>query len=70
MKLTTTWAFLGSLAINIVLGLLIAAVFSVTPAKAADLPARTAPTQERSATPVAPRRKQDYLTPVRMGWTI
>jgi len=68
MKLTTTWAVLGSLVINVVLGLLIAALFSVAPpAKAAELAARATQSQARP-TPSAPSRKQDYLVAVRMGW--
>ena len=49
----TTWAILGSLVINLVLGLGFAAVFSVSPpAQAADLPGCSAhPARARSARP-------------------
>ena len=66
----TTWAVLGSLLINLVLGLLVAAVFSVAPARAAERapcdgrhPVHTSPTPDRPA-PV----HRGYLVAVRMGW--
>jgi hypothetical protein len=65
----TTWAVLGSLLINLVLGLLVAAVFSVAPARAAERapcsgghPVHTTPTPDRP-TPV-----HGYLVAARMGW--
>ena len=71
MKKTTTWAVFGSLAINLVLGCIIALVFSAAPAvQASELPqgAASAP----AASPAAPAKdsskKVDYLTAVRMGW--
>ena len=71
MKMTS-WAVLGSLLINLMLGLLIAAVFSVSPAARAQAcsaphpadhakPASTSPTH-------APSGHDGYLIAVRMGW--
>jgi hypothetical protein len=71
---TTTWAALGSLFINVMLGLVIAAVFSAAPSAQAAEPAhvhcagqakhaKQAPTQ----TAPAPTRRA-YLVEVRMGW--
>ena len=72
MKTTTTWAVLGSLAINLVLGCIIALVFSAAPAvQAAEVPAGTA---KAPATPVAAApapqggKKDSYIVAVRMGW--
>ena len=71
MKTTTTWAVLGSLTINLVLGCIIALVFSAAPAvQAAEVPAGTA---KAPATPVAapaPQggKKDSYIVAVRMGW--
>jgi len=67
----TTWAVLGSLLINLVLGLLVAAVFSVAPpARAAERapyalghPVHTARTPDRPALV-----HRGYLVAVRMGW--
>ena len=67
----TSWAVLGSLLINLVLALLVAAVFSVAPpARAAERapcagrqPVHTTPTPDRPA-PV----HRGYLVAVRMGW--
>ena len=69
----TTWAVLGSLLINLVLGLLVAAVFSVAPsAHAAERapcggrhPVHTTATPDRPA-PV----HRGYLVAVRMGWAV
>jgi hypothetical protein len=71
MKKTTTWAVLGSLAINLLLGGALALVFSAVPAaQAAELP--PAPASTPAAPPKAPATgeaaKPDYLTAVRMGW--
>ena len=67
---TTTWAILGSLAINLVLGLVIAAVFSVSPpAKAgetAQCPARAAVQTRQPPKRPGPR----YIVAVRMGWAM
>jgi hypothetical protein len=71
MKKTTTWAVLGSLAINLVLGCIVALVFSVAPAvqaaeaphPAAGAPATPAPTPAGDGS-----KKDDYLVAVRMGW--
>ena len=67
----TSWAVLGSLLINLVLALLVAAVFSVAPpARAAERapcalgrPMHTAPTPDRPALV-----HRGYLVAVRMGW--
>ena len=67
----TTWAVLGSLLINLVLGLLVAAVFSVAPpARAAERapcalghPVHTTQTADRPALV-----HRGYLVAVRMGW--
>jgi len=67
----TSWAVLGSLLINLVLALLVAAVFSVAPpARAAERapcalghPAHTTPTPDRPALV-----HRGYLVAVRMGW--
>ena len=71
MKPTNTWAVLGSLAINLILGCIVALVFSAAPAvQAAEAPHPAASTP---ATPAAPpaqdgSKKDDYLVAVRMGW--
>jgi hypothetical protein len=66
----TSWAVLGSLLINLVLALLVAAVFSVAPARAAEHapcavghPMHTTQTPDKAA-PV----HRGYLVAVRMGW--
>jgi hypothetical protein len=67
----TTWAVLGSLLINLVLGLLVAAVFSVAPpVRAAERapcavgrPVHTTQTPDRPALV-----HHGYLVAVRMGW--
>jgi hypothetical protein len=71
MKKTTTWAVFGSLAINLVLGCIVALVFSVAPvAQAAELP-QSAPSAPATPAPAPPKddsKKDSYLTAVRMGW--
>ena len=67
----TTWAVVGSLLINLVLGLLVAAVFSVAPpARAAERAAcaggRTMHTTQTPDRPALVHR--GYLVAVRMGW--
>ncbi|HEY0767548.1 MAG TPA: hypothetical protein VGD47_06300 [Steroidobacteraceae bacterium] len=67
----TTWAVLGSLLINLVLGLLVAAVFSVAPpARAAEhaqcAMERTLHTTRTPDRPTLVHRR--YLVEVRMGW--
>jgi len=67
----TTWAVLGSLLINLVLGLLVAAVFSVTPpARAAErTPCAVGRTTHTTQTPDRPALvHRGYLVAVRMGW--
>jgi hypothetical protein len=68
---TTTFGVVGSLVINLMLGVIIAAVFSVTPAVQAHEVAQCA--MERAAQPVstpAPERARagGHLVAVRMGW--
>jgi hypothetical protein len=71
MKKVTTWAALGSVAINLALGFVIALVFSAAPAVQAHEMGRGAARDagvQVSAT--APQRNDagDYLVAVRMGW--
>ena len=69
----TTWAILGSLAINLMLGLVIATVFSVSPpAKAAEMPgcAAHAAAHTRQAPAPAARSGHRYIVAVRMGWAM
>ncbi|MGN6452915.1 MAG: hypothetical protein ACTHL7_07610 [Steroidobacteraceae bacterium] len=68
---TTTWAILGSLVINLMLALVIAAVFSAPPparaAEAAQCP--THGTATGRPTPAQPGRSgHRYIVAVRMGW--
>jgi hypothetical protein len=68
-----TWAILGSLAINVMLGLAIATVFSVSPpAKAAELPGcSTHATGNTRPAPAQPARSgHRYIVAVRMGWAM
>ena len=70
---TVTWAILGSLGINLMLGLVIAAVFSVSPpAMAAESPAcsthAAAPARQAPAQPA--RSGHRYIVAVRMGWAM
>jgi hypothetical protein len=74
MKMTA-WAVLGSLLINLVLGLLVAAVFSVAPVGAAELHgcgAAHSPVHARPGpAPSAPARShRSYLVEARMGWAV
>jgi len=66
----TTWAVLGSLLINLVLGLLVAAVFSVAPpVRAAEHAQCAGPTMHTAQTPArAVLVHRGYLVAVRMGW--
>jgi hypothetical protein len=74
---TKTWAAFGSLMINLMLGLVIAAVFSAAPlaraneahacAAHAAAHSRQAPAQPAPA--AAPARKS-YIVAVRMGWAM
>lgn len=72
MKMTKTWAVLGSLLINVMLGLVIAAVFSVTPAALAKACSASQPAAHSKSTsaPAAPAASghHGYLVAVRMGW--
>jgi hypothetical protein len=66
---TTTVGVLGSLAINVALGLLVAAVFSVTPVAHAREIAQCP--DQKALQPVVPaehERAGGHLAPVRMGW--
>ena len=68
---TATWAILGSLGINVMLGLVIASVFSVSPpAKAAELQRCSAhATTHARPVPAPPARPSTrYIVAVRMGW--
>ncbi len=70
---TTTWAILGSLVINLMLGLLIATVFSVSrPATAAEPTACSAHAASHSRqAPAQPARPgHRYIVAVRMGWAM
>jgi hypothetical protein len=71
MKKTTTWAVVGSLAINFVLGCVVALVFSGAPTvQAAEAPHPVAGAPATPAPPAAPGggKKDDYLVALRMGW--
>jgi hypothetical protein len=70
---TASWAILGSLCINLVLGLVIASVFSVSrPVNAAELlrcsPRATAHAPQAPVRPAQPGRR--YIVAVRMGWAM
>lgn len=71
MKMTT-WAVLGSLLINVMLGVLIAAVFSASPAARAEActgPHSAAHVKPAPASPThTPYPRHGYLIAVRMGW--
>ena len=75
MKKTTTWAVLGSVAINLMLALTVAAVFSVTPRAQATAAQTPAPAGElvcshspREVRPAVHEMGGSYLVAVRMGW--
>lgn len=72
---TATWAILGSLGINLMLGLVFATVFSVSPpVKAAEAPrcaAQAAHAPQASRPPAQPARSgHRYIVAVRMGWAM
>ena len=71
---TETWAILGSLCINLMLGLVIASVFSVSPpVTAAELPqcSTHATARAGSAPPARPAPSgKRYIVAVRMGWAL
>jgi hypothetical protein len=70
---TTTWAILGSVVINLMLGLVIAAVFSVSPPlKAAESTecSAHAPTHSRQAPAQPAPSGHRYIVAVRMGWAM
>jgi hypothetical protein len=60
----TTFAVLGSLVINVALALVVAAVFSVTPARAAETNSHCA--SGHAVKPVLVHRA--YVVAARMGW--
>ncbi len=70
---TTGWAILGSLVISLMLGLVIAAVFSASPpagaAQTAQGPAHAAPAGHAAPTPPA-HPGHRYIVAVRMGWAM
>jgi hypothetical protein len=78
VKNVTTVGVLGSLAVNVMLGLAVAAVFSVTPAgraEAAQVQAAGTESAPCAAQPAAqpgahavPGGQGDYLVAARMGW--
>ncbi|MBV8144075.1 MAG: hypothetical protein JO184_03625 [Gammaproteobacteria bacterium] len=70
---TTTWAIFGSLATSLVLGLVIAAVLSLSPlasAAAATHCSGHEATSTRKAPPPPARPPQRYIVAVRMGWAM
>jgi len=65
----TTWAVLGSLLINLALALLVAVVFNVPPARAAERAQCAGRTMHATHTPDRPALvHRGYLVAVRMGW--
>ena len=68
----TTWAILGSLVINLMLGLVVAAVFSVsrpaTAAESAQCPTHASAHRKAPGQPA--RSGQRYIVAVRMGWAM
>ena len=65
----TSWAVLGSLLINLALALLVAVVFSVPPARAAERAQCTGRMMHATHTPDRPALvHRGYLVAVRMGW--
>ena len=70
---TRGWAILGSLVINLMLALVIAAVFSASPpARAAEAAqCATHPAPARGSAPAQRGRSgQRYIVAVRMGWAM
>lgn len=70
MKNATTIGVLGSLAINLMLGLAVAAVFSVTPAaQAQEAQCSASPAvQPASDSGLVREQRADYVVATRMGW--
>ena len=68
---TTTFGVVGSLVINLMLGLIVAAVFSVTPAAQADEVAQC-PLEHAAQPASSPAQDHPHagghLVAVRMGW--
>ena len=68
-----TWAILGSLVINLMLGATVAALFSVSPpAQAVEASAcpTPLPTQARQTPAQSTRSRPRYIVAVRMGWAM
>ena len=73
---TTTWAMFGSLFVNLMLGLVVAAMFSAAPsgqARADELNHSRCAEQAKHAKPAAPPAapapvRRTYLVEARMGW--
>jgi len=75
MKKTTTFAVLGSVVINLMLAMAVAAVFSVTPRAQATVAQSAAAARDaicahgaREARPAVHEQGDSYLVAVRMGW--
>ncbi len=69
----TSWAILGSLVINLMLGMVIAALFSMSPpAKAAESQGCSANAAAHTRPAAAPpaRSGHRYIVAVRMGWAM
>jgi hypothetical protein len=66
---TTIWAMFGSLLVNVMLGLLIAAVFSVAPvAQATEAGGAHCPHAKQVPVRAPVRVHRGYLVEARMGW--
>lgn len=66
---TTTWAMFGSLLVNVMLGLLIAAVFSVAPvAQATETGGAHCPHAKQVPARAPAPVHRGYLVEARMGW--
>ena len=69
MRNATTVGVLGSLVINLMLGLAVAAVFSVTPAaQAQDARCAAEHAVSPALQPSLLREQDDYVVATRMGW--
>lgn len=66
---TTTWAMFGSLLVNLMLGLLVAAVFSVAPvAQATEVGGAHCPHAKQAPARAPAPAHRGYLVEARMGW--
>ena len=69
MKTKTTWAMFGSLLVNLMLGLVIAAVFSAAPtAQATEVSGTRCPHAKQAPTRAPAHVHRAYLIEARMGW--